>query len=374
MSYEILRLIWWALLGILLIGFAVTDGFDFGSMALLRYTGRTDVERRQVINTIGPVWEGNQVWFVLGGGSIFAAWPLLYAASFSGFYLAMFAILGSLILRPVAIVYRSKLADTRWRNWWDWVLVVTGIVPPVIFGVAFGNLFKGVPFTFGVDMRFAPDITLFSLLGGFPLLVGLVSLSMMLMHGAAWTAMKTDGVVHDRAHGAIRIFAGVFILLFVAAGIWLLSFDGYVIASAANHEAPSNPMLKTVIMQPRGWFANFASHPVFWLAPILALLGALSAFAFRRARVVPLLGSGLAIAMTILTAGVALFPFLLPSSSHPNASLTIWDASSSKLTLEVMLCVVVVLLPVVLAYTSFVYRVMRGIVRTDDVTRDHASY
>ncbi|HEV2652194.1 MAG TPA: cytochrome d ubiquinol oxidase subunit II [Rhizomicrobium sp.] len=374
MSYEILRLIWWALLGILLIGFAVTDGFDFGSMALLRYTGRTDLERRQVINTIGPVWEGNQVWFVLGGGSIFAAWPLLYAASFSGFYLAMFAILGSLILRPVAIVYRSKLADTRWRNWWDWVLVVTGIVPPVIFGVAFGNLFKGVPFTFGVDMRFAPDITLFSLLGGFPLLVGLVSLSMMLMHGAAWTAMKTDGVVHDRAHGAIRIFAGVFILLFVAAGIWLLSFDGYVIASATSHDAPSNPMLKTVIMQPRGWYANFASHPAFWLAPIFALLGALSAFAFRRARVVPFLGSGLAIAMTTLTAGLALFPFLLPSSSHPNASLTIWDASSSKLTLEVMLGVVVVLLPVVLAYTTFVYRVMRGIVRTDDVTRDHASY
>src|SRR6195952_823841 len=148
MSYELLRLIWWALLGLLLIGFAVMDGFDLGSAILLPYVARSDIERRVVINSIGPVWEGNQVWFILGGGAIFAAWPALYAASFSGFYLAMFAVLAALIFRPLAIVYRSKLANPRWRSAWDWTLFVTGVIPSLVFGVAFGNLFLGVPFSF----------------------------------------------------------------------------------------------------------------------------------------------------------------------------------------------------------------------------------
>src|SRR5215467_6382396 len=148
MSYELLRLIWWSLLGILLIGFAVTDGFDLGTAMLQPYVARNDMERRVVLNAIGPYWEGNQVWFVLGGGAIFAAWPALYAASFSGFYLAMFAVLAALIFRPLCIVYRSKNADPTWRSAWDWTFFVTGIVPALIFGVAFGNLFLGVPFGF----------------------------------------------------------------------------------------------------------------------------------------------------------------------------------------------------------------------------------
>src|SRR5438876_9074142 len=145
-DYETLRVIWWILLGVLLIGFAATDGFDMGVGALLPFVAKTDAQRRVAINTIGPVWEGNQVWFILGGGAIFAAWPALYALSFSGFYLAMFAILAALIFRPLSIVYRSKLADPRWRSWWDWTFFVTGVVPSLIFGVAFGNLFIGVPF------------------------------------------------------------------------------------------------------------------------------------------------------------------------------------------------------------------------------------
>ena len=155
MSYELLRLIWWALLGILLIGFAVMDGFDLGSAVLLPFVARNDLERRVVINTIGPVWEGNQVWFILGGGAIFAAWPALYAASFSGFYLAMFAVLAALIFRPLAITYRSKLANAGWRSFWDWTLFATGVVPALVFGVAFGNLFLGVPFAFASWISFS---------------------------------------------------------------------------------------------------------------------------------------------------------------------------------------------------------------------------
>src|ERR1700761_2143597 len=202
-TYEILRLIWWALLGVLLIGFAVMDGFDLGTAALLPFVARTDTERRIAINTVGPVWEGNQVWFILGGGSIFAAWPALYAASFSGFYLAMFLVLATLILRPVGFKFRGKVDDPRWRAFWDWCLFAGGIVPALVFGVAFGNLFEGVPFSFDETLRLKTDITLLGLLNPFALLVGLVSLGMIVMHGAAWLNYKTRGPVQDRARAAL---------------------------------------------------------------------------------------------------------------------------------------------------------------------------
>ncbi len=374
MSYEILRLIWWALLGILLIGFAVMDGFDLGSAALLPYVARTDLERRQVINSIGPVWEGNQVWFILGGGAIFAAWPALYAASFSGFYLAMFAVLAALIFRPLSITYRSKLTHQRWRSWWDWTLFLTGVVPSVIFGVAFGNLFLGVPFSFDTDLRFHADFSLLSLLTPFALLAGLVSLTMILLHGATWIAMKTDGPVAARARGLIPLLAAVFAILFIAGGVWLRALDGFSIAGAIAHDGPSNPALKTVVQAGGGWYANYRALPLLWLAPILALAGAAVAVLLRGRPILAFLGSGLACAATIATAGLALFPFLLPSSSQPNASLTVWDASSSKLTLEIMLGAVAIFLPLVLAYTGWVFRVMRGPVRTEDIARDHGAY
>lgn len=374
MSYELLRLTWWALLGILLIAFAMTDGFDLGSAALLPYVARSDTERRQVINTIGPVWEGNQVWFVLGGGAIFAAWPALYAASFSGFYLAMFAVLAALIFRPLSIVYRSKLADARWRKWWDWTLFVTGVVPPLIFGVAFGNLFLGVPFGFDADLRFYSAITLLSLLRPFPLLAGLVSLTMLLLHGATWLSMKADGAVGTRARVAIPALAAAYIVLFVAAGIWLLALDGFVITSRLSHEGASNPLLKSVILESRGWLLNSGLHPILWLVPLVAIAAAFGTIMLRSRPLSAFLSSALACAATIATAGTALFPFLLPSSSEPNASLTVWDASSSKLTLEIMLGAVVVFLPIILAYTAWVYRVMRGPVRAADIAHDPGAY
>jgi cytochrome d ubiquinol oxidase subunit II len=374
MSYELLRLIWWALLGILLIAFAVTDGFDLGSAVLLPYVARNDNERRQVINTIGPVWEGNQVWFVLGGGAIFAAWPALYAASFSGFYLAMFAVLAALIFRPLSIVYRSKLADPRWRSWWDGTFFVTGIIPSLVFGVAFGNLFLGVPFGFDVELRFHSEITLLSLLRPFPLLTGVMSLSMLMLHGATWLSLKTDSAVSARAKAAIPYLAGTFIIVFVLSGIWLLALDGYVITSRLSHDAVSNPMLKTVILVPRGWLSNAGLHPALWLAPLLALGGAFAAILLRNRPLLSFIGSALACAATIATAGLALFPFLLPSSSEPNASLTVWDASSSKLTLEIMLGAVLIFLPLILAYTGWVYRVMRGPVQVRDFSGDPGAY
>src|SRR3569832_1950574 len=240
MSFELLRLFWWVLLGALLIGFAVMDGFDLGSAILSPFVARADIERRQVLNTIGPVWEGNQVWFILGGGAIFAAWPALYVVFFSGFYLAMFAVLAALIFRPLAIVYRSKIANPTWRAWWDWTLFVTGVVPSIIFGVAFGNLFLGVPFGFDADLRFHSEITLFGLLRPFPLLVGLTSLAMIALHGATWLSLKADGAVAQRARALIPFLAAAFVILFIADGLWLRALDGFTVANGLAHDGPSN--------------------------------------------------------------------------------------------------------------------------------------
>ena len=156
LDYETLRVIWWVLLGVLLIGFAVMDGFDLGVGILLPFVARTDGERRVVVNAVGPVWEGNQVWLILGGGAIFAAWPLIYAVAFSGFYLAMLVVLLALILRPVGFKFRSKMPGTRWRATWDWLLFLGGFVPALIFGVAVGNALVGAPFTF--DDTLANDL------------------------------------------------------------------------------------------------------------------------------------------------------------------------------------------------------------------------
>lgn len=369
-EYEILRLIWWALLGMLLIGFAIMDGFDLGTAALLPFVARNDIERRVTINTIGPVWEGNQVWFILGGGAIFAAWPALYAASFSGFYLAMFLVLVTLILRPAGFKYRSKVESPRWRSFWDYALFAGGIVPALVFGVAFGNLFEGVPFGFDGDLRMNSTITLISLLNPFALLVGLVSLSMIVLHGAVWLNLKTEGAVKARAHAIIPYAALVFAILFALAGLWLSRLAGFQIVGQMAHDGPSNPLNKTVTLIPGGWFANIAAHSSLWLTVAAAYLGALGAVLLRARPGLSFIASALVPLGTIATAGTALFPFLMPSSSNPNDSLTVWDASSSQLTLAIMLGSVVIFLPIVLAYTGWVYSVMRGPVRADDITRN----
>jgi cytochrome d ubiquinol oxidase subunit II len=372
-DYESLRLIWWALIGVLLTGFAVLDGFDLGTAALLPFVARNDLERRVAINTVGPVWEGNQVWLVVGAGAIFAAWPALYAASFSGFYLAMILALATLILRPVAFKFRNKVENPVWRAICDWALFAGGIVPALVFGVAFGNLFLGVPFSFDDDLRFRPAISLLSLLNPFALLVGFASLSMVVLHGAAWLNLKTAGAVQVRARAVVPFAAIVFAILFALAGVWLSLLAGYRIVSAFAPDGPSNPMLKQVIHGPGSWFANSAFGYLFWLTVIVAYAGVAIAALMRSRPLAAFLGSVLVPVGTIATAGLVLFPFLLPSSTNPSASLTVWDASSSKLTLGVMLGAVAFFLPIVLVYTAFVYRVMRGPVRESDVSRsDHA--
>ncbi|RUW88876.1 cytochrome d ubiquinol oxidase subunit II [Mesorhizobium sp. M7A.F.Ca.US.011.01.1.1] len=363
-NYETLRITWWVLLGVLLIGFAVTDGFDMGVGALLPFVAKTDIERRVAINTIGPVWEGNQVWFVLGGGAIFAAWPALYALSFSGFYLAMFLVLFAMILRPVGFKYRSKREDPRWRSNWDWALFIGGAVPALIFGVAVGNALRGVPFHFSTDLRPFYEGTLFGLLNPVALYCGLVSLTMLVMHGAAWLTFKAEGPVADRA----RLIGGKAALataaLFAGGGVlvWLGLLGGYEVTSAIVWGGPSNPLGKTVIANSSAWLRNFSATPVLCLVPALGIVAPLVAAAGFRARREGLtfLASKLGVLCIVATVGLAMFPIILPSSSNPGHSLAVFDASSSRATLRNMLIATVIFLPLVLAYTAWVYSVLWG--------------
>jgi len=375
MDYDTLRIIWWALLGILLIGLAIMDGFDLGTAILLPFVGRTDIERRVVINTVGPVWEGNQVWLILGGGAIFAAWPPLYATAFSGFYLAMFLVLLALILRPVGFKFRSKLQSPIWRTMWDWALFVGGFVPALIFGVAFGNLFVGVPFGFDSDLRMHETITLFSLLNPFALLAGLVSVAMLTLHGATWLSLKADGPPGQRARAIVPYAALAFAILFTIGGVWTSHMDGFRLTSALVADGPSNPLMKTAARVAGGWWQNYSLHPLFWLAPLVAYLGAAAAVMARKRPLLAWAASALVPAGTIATAGLSLFPFLLASSSNPDMSLTVWDASSSKLTLEIMLGCTVIFLPIILAYTAWAYRILRGPVKAESINSDsHGNY
>jgi cytochrome d ubiquinol oxidase subunit II len=377
-EYEIFRVLWWAILGVLLIGIAVMDGFDMGAAILLPIVGRNDIERRIVINTVGPVWEGNQVWLILGGGAIFAAFPPLYGVAFSGFYLAMLLLLFSLILRPVGFKFRSKLTDTRWRATWDTALFLGGLVPALVYGVAFGNVLQGVPFRFDYTLRMTYTGSLLDLFNPFALLCGLLSVAMITMHGAAYLGCKTQGDVRDRARRYGTIAGMAMIALFVLGGVWAARLDFYVLKSVPGVAAPSNPLGKLVVRQAGALMANYAADAWILVAPALAIVAAAAAILLLRAGARPLLAfvsSGLAIAGVIATAGLSMFPFMLPSSLDPVSSLTVWDATSSQTTLIVMTVVTAILLPIVLAYTAWVYHVLRGPVTEEQITRDpHAAY
>lgn len=376
-DYETLRLIWWALLGVLPIGFAVMGGMDLGIGTLLPAVARTDDERRVLLNLVGPTWEGNQVWLVLGAGSIFAAWPPLYAVSFSGFYLAMIVILFALILRPVGFKYRGKIADPRWRATWDWILFIGGFVPSLIFGVAIGNVLLGVPFDLDATLRPSYAGNFFGLLTPFALLCGLVSVSMLIVMGASVIAARTEGDLATRAVRYGQWAAIAAIVLFAAGGVWIaFGIDGYVITSTINTALPSNPLVKTVTRETGVWMANFGAHPWMILAPVLGFAGmAVAAVGLKaKMKAATVFAAAVGVIGIVSTAGLAMFPFLLPSSVNPTASLTVWDASSSHLTLFIMLIATAFFLPIIVAYTSWVYKIMSGPVTSDSLSNNPNAY
>jgi len=376
-DYETMRFIWWVFLGALLIGFAITGGADLGVGTLLPFLGKNDAERRVIINSVGPTWEGNQVWFVTAGGALFAAWPMAYAVAFSGFYLALFLTLSALWLRPIGFDYRSKLANSTWRNSWDWALFVGGFVPSLIFGVAFGNLLLGVPFQLDDDMRIFYQGSFWQLLTPFALLAGVVSLSMLLTHGAVFLQMKSVADINERSKKAVTFFVVLTLVAFAFGGVWIANMDGYHVASEILHDGPSNPLLKFVHKENGLWLNNFRTYPLLWSIPGLAFVAGFATLALSKVDRPGLafISSSLTMTAIILTAGVAMFPFLIPSSLSLNSSLTVWDASSSLTTLKIMFWVTVIFLPIVIVYTSWVFRVLRGKITVEHiVANDHTAY
>lgn len=376
LDYDVLRVIWWALICVLAIGLVITDGFDLGVGALLTFLGRNDDERRIMINTVGPHWDGNQVWLITAGGAVFAAWPLLYATAFSGFYIALFVVLAALWMRPLGFDYRSKLQSKRWRLTWDWAIFASGFVPSLIMGVAAGNLLLGVPFHFDDTIKSTYTGSFFGLLRPFALLAGVISLTMLLNHGCNWLQLKTDGLVLERARIWGVRFSLISVVAFILGGVWLMFIDGYVVKSVIDGAAVSNPLNKEVVRETGAWLNNYKLYPILIIFPVLGIAtGLLSALFSKLGRGGwAFLSSSLSMTGIIMTAAVSMFPFLMPSNTMLNASLTMWDATSSHYTLKIMFFVAAIFVPIVLSYTVWGYWVMRGRLRNSDLGKAHTIY
>ncbi|MFC4626123.1 cytochrome d ubiquinol oxidase subunit II [Daeguia caeni] len=360
--YLVLKLIWWLLLGVLLIGLAVMVGMDMGVGTLLRYVGRTDTERRVALNIIGPHWDGNQVWFILGGGAIFAAWPLVYATAFSGFYIVMLVLLWSMIVRPLGFEYRSKLPQPSWRNLWDWTLFISGFVPMLVFGAAVGNVLQGVPFQFDWRMTSYYTGSFIELFNPFAILCGLLSVSLSIYMGGAMLMNGSVGNIAERARRAALIGGIAAIVFFSIGGFWVASIEGYCIVEAPAPALPQTPLHQQVEQVPGALLANYYNYPLLWIVPILGYAGivfGLFALAARKAFLGWWFGV-LAWIGVIGTAGIAMFPFLMPSSSNPSHSLTVWNSGSSELTLMWMLGFVLIFMPIIITYTGWAFWIMRG--------------
>ena len=330
-----LNSLWFVLIGVLFTGFFVLEGFDYGVGILLPFVARTDDERRRVINTIGPVWDGNEVWILTGGGAIFAAFPHWYATLFSGFYLALFLILAALIVRGVAFEFRSKDASPRWRATWDWMIFFGSLLPAILWGTALANLLKGVP----IDATKTFTGSFFSLLSPYTLLAGLATLALFVTHGAIFLDLKSSEPIRQRSLAIIKRIgplATVLLLLF-AAGTYLWT-DVY---------------------------ARLGLNP--GLVPLLALGALLSAgYLIHRERMgAAFVMTTLTILFTVATLFVALYPRVLVSSLDPGWSLTIYNASSTPYTLKIMSVVAGIFVPVVLAYQAWTYWVFRHRITTE---------
>jgi cytochrome d ubiquinol oxidase subunit II len=346
MSYEFLQILWFILIAVLWIGFHFLEGFDFGVGMLLPFLGKTDIERRTIINTIGSVWDGNEVWLLTAGGATFAAFPHWYATMFSGFYLALFLLLVGLIIRGISFEYRSKDANPAWRNRFDWMIAIGSFMAALLLGAAFANLAKGQPI--GADMNLvAPawlpnnlGVTL-TLLNPYGLLGGLTTVAVFLLHGANFLVLKLEGSLHTRAvEFSKKLWIGASVL-YVLLGIWT-----YVAKFWANGKINPGvvPLAAMVMILLTGYFINKQ----------------MEGWAF--------ISTGLNIVLTQVTFFLMTFPNVMLSTLNPDWSLTVFNASSSQYTLTVMSIIALIFVPIVLAYQGWSYYMFRKRISADKKT------
>ena len=374
-TYVFLKVLWWLLLGVLLMGLAIMVGMDMGVGALMRFVGKNDAERRVALNIVGPHWDGNQVWFILGGGAIFAAFPSLYATSFSVFYIVMILLLFSMIMRPVAFEYRSKVPAERWRGTWDWAFLISGALPMIIYGAAIGNILEGVGFHFGWDGQYYQTESFLSyLLNPFAILCGVLALSMALYQGAAMLMIRGCDPIYSRAKKIGSIAGLLSAVIFVAGGFWVSNLSGYVLHDA-NAAMPANISAAQNVTQEVGaWLRNYSAAPILWLVPALGLLGmVVGSLAMRAGKAALAWWLGALAWIGILgTVGVSMFPFLMPSSDNPAQSITIWNGTGSEYNQIWMTIFTAIFVPTILAYTTWCFNVMRGKVKAPSAHDDHA--
>ncbi len=369
---DTLRLIWWLLIVVLIVGFVLTDGFDLGALILLPWVGKTDEQRRVVLNAVGATWEGNQTWLVTAAGATFAAWPLVYAVSFSSLYGAMMLALFALFARPVGFDYRSKLADTRWRASWDWALFVGGLVPTLVLGLLLGNLFIGLPFRLDAEFRATSSGGFFDLFHPFAAVVAVAAVALCTMHGGAYVQGRAEAPFARAISRWTAAAALVFALLLGGCVLWLGTslpgpdFGGLPLLQAPAAHAP--PPSRWVA---GGWAGNYSRLPALLALPLLGGMAAVATALWSRAgRWRWAFGSSaLAVLATLAAAAASQFPVLLASSIDPGSSLTVWNASSSPKTLQIMLIAAALFVPLIVLYTSWVYRVLRGPITAQQISR-----
>lgn len=376
--YVALKVVWAFLLGVLLSGLGVMVGMDMGVGTLLRFVGRTDDERRAMLSAIEPHWDGNQVWFILGGGAIFAAFPTLYATSFSTFYVVMLLLLFSMIMRPLAFEYRSKVDARHWRETWDWAFLVSGAVPMFIFGAAFGNVMQGIAFHFTWDGQYYLDQSfIWYVLNPFAILCGLMSVALSLHQGSAMLLIRTEAPIAERAARIGSMGGWIAAVLFVIGGIWVWQMNSFAFIGPVDPGMAATPLGgPAVVRQVGAWLGNFETYPGLWAIPAVGLLSMIvGPLALRGGHgVIAWWLAALAWVATIFTVGVAMFPFLMPSTTAPSQSLTVWNSTGSAYNLTWMLVFAAIFVPAIIIYTGWAFRVMTGGSRTDDaVANDQRS-
>jgi cytochrome bd ubiquinol oxidase subunit II len=329
------QVIWFFLIGILLAGYAILDGFDLG-IGFWYLLSRNDKDKKLIHNSIAPFWDGNEVWLLTGGGAIFAAFPHVYATVFSGFYLALMLVLFSLIFRAISIEFRNKVDVPEWTRIWDYGFAFGSILPTFLFGVALGNIMRGIP----MDSNYNFTGTFFSLLNPYALLIGAVGFFMLITHGGLYLILKTDGELTDKVRSRVKKSYFLYLLHFF--------ISGFVTITSQQH------LLK-----------NYKEYPVLWLVPIinLALIAAIGIFHFKGEAKKAFVSSSLSIAGMFGLIASGLFPYIVPALGIPDSGLTITNASSSELTLKVMFIVAIIGMPIVIGYTIWIYRLFGGKVK-----------